>query len=161
MANANLLFSLFHKKWAWPPENTHKTFHCKKNEIFVNLPKIIGQREGKYGKATPFLSSFSSLLCYSPANKKVRSWENWFERAEVTLTHVLSSPFSYLNPSNTFPILSLSVFFTTVILVLCVLEWASVCVFSEGRCQDLMSVWEELGIVIVTNPSEVPWLDKF
>jgi L-asparagine transporter-like permease len=107
-------------------------------------------------------------LCYSPANKKVRNWKNWFERIEVTLTHVVSSPLSYLKPSNIFPVLSLSLsfFFLLQWYWFCVCFWSErECVFSKGRCQGqgqgLMSVWEELGIVIGTNPSEVPWLDKF
>jgi hypothetical protein len=41
----------------------------------------------------------------------IANWKNGFERIEVTLTHVVSSPLSYLKPSNIFPVLSLSLSF--------------------------------------------------
>jgi hypothetical protein len=49
-----------------------------KKEIFGNLSKIIGARAGKLWESNSFsfFLSLSSLLCYSPANKKVRNWKN-------------------------------------------------------------------------------------
>jgi hypothetical protein len=77
-----LFFSFF-----FSPQEMSMTSEKKKNpqnlslykkEIFGNLSKIIGARAGKLWESNSFsfFLSLSSLLCYSPANKKVRNWKN-------------------------------------------------------------------------------------
>jgi len=145
-----IFFFLFPKKWAWAPTKKKKNpqnLSLYKKEIFGNLSKIIGARAGKLWESNSFsfFLSLSSLLCYSPANKKVRNWKNWFERIEVTLTHVVSSPLSYLKTSNIFPVLSLSLsffFYYSGIGFVCVFGASeSVCLAREDAKARAKALW--------------------
>jgi hypothetical protein len=73
----SFLFS-FSQEMSMTSKKKKKTFHYIKKKFFGNLSKIIGARAGKLWESNSFsfFLSLSSLLCYSPANKKVRNWKN-------------------------------------------------------------------------------------